>query len=110
MPLTNLALVEQYALHPDPVALTNGERMAEKAAVRRAAWALKNPEQAARNAETKADWNATRSQAIASGDGRLFQLTTQDCNSEEAKERDRLYWEKYGLFPAAPVIKSKLAA
>ena len=48
----------------------------------------------------------TRSSAIASGDGELFQLLSQDCNSEEAKRRDQLYWEKYGLQPAPITIKS----
>lgn len=42
----------------------------------------------------------TRSQAIASGDGELFQLLSQDCNTVEAKRRDQLYWDKYGLRPA----------
>lgn len=106
MPLTNIALVEQHALHPDPVALTNGERMAEKAAARRAAWALKRPEQAERNRLSIEEHSANRSAAFADGNGELFDLMTYPALSDfETARRDQLYWEKYGLQPA-PVNNS----
>lgn len=49
---------------------------------------------------------ADRSAAIAEGNGALFDaLCNEDCNTVDRAERDRLWWEKYGLFSARSASK-----
>jgi hypothetical protein len=58
MPWTNLGEGLLAKLSPDEIARYNGRRLRERAAAIRAEWAAKNPEQAARDAETIAKFQA----------------------------------------------------
>lgn len=109
MPLTLLGKRDLEALHPDPVALSNGRRLHEQAEARRAAWALKNPEQAERDRLSIEEHDANRSAAIAEGNGPLFDsLCGENGNDTDRAERDRLYWAVYAL--GQRTEQSKIAA